>query len=140
MVRQAHHERRHKRHYERNVTAPLILSLSKDVMGVVRQAHHERRHKRHDERNVTVPLILSLSKDVMGVVRQAHHERKGHNPLTMSGATSGLLAGRGGFIIRPTFNGKGIPENGCAITHILRGQSQGGLQTRPYVDDNTNKR
>ena len=122
MVRQVHHER--------NVTAPLILSLSKDGIGMVRQAHHER--------NVAAPLILSLSKDGIGVVRQAHHERKGHNPLTISGIISGLLSGRGGFITRPTFNGKEIPENGRALAHILRHPSQGGLQTRPYVDGNTN--
>ena len=46
---------------------------------------------------------------------------------------------RGGFVTRPAFNGKGIPENRSALAVLFLSQSQGGLQTRPYVDDSTNK-
>ena len=35
---------------------------------------------------------------------------------------------------------KEMSENGCAIPNPFLHQSQGGLQTRPYIDDNTNKR
>ena len=49
----------------------------------------------------------------------------------------GWSAGRGGFITRPTFNGKEVPENRCALTDRFLHISQGGLQTRPYPDDNT---
>ena len=50
------------------------------------------------------------------------------------------LAGRGGFITRPGFTGKEVPENGYAIADVFLHLSQGGLETRPYVDDDTNTR
>ena len=42
------------------------------------------------------------------------------------------VAGRGGFVNRPVFNGKEMPENGCVLSDLSRCLSQGGLQTRPY--------
>ena len=48
-----------------------------------------------------------------------------------------MIDGRGGFVTRPAFNGKKVPENRYAISDRFRRQSQGGLQTRPYVDDST---
>ena len=39
---------------------------------------------------------------------------------------------RGGFVTRPAFNGREMPENGCTIAGRGRRPNQGGLQTRPY--------
>ena len=47
---------------------------------------------------------------------------------------------RGGFVTRPAFRGKEIPENGYVLADLFLHTSQGGLQTRPYLDDNTNTR
>ena len=48
--------------------------------------------------------------------------------------------GRGGFVTRPAFKGKDIPGNGSDRSDPFLHPSKGGLQTRPYPDDNTNTR
>ena len=57
-------------------------------------------------------------------------------PYRFSG---GCLDGRGGFVTRPVFNSKEMPGNRSSIVDRFLPSGQGGLQTRPYADDNTNK-
>ena len=46
--------------------------------------------------------------------------------------------GRGGFVTRPAFQGNDIPGNGSARSDPFLHPGEGGLQTRPYPDNNIN--
>ena len=50
------------------------------------------------------------------------------------------LAGRGGFITRPGFTGKDMSDTMAPLPKLFCRWGQGGLETRPYVDDDTNTR